>query len=287
MPELPEVEIVKQSLEKKVKYKVINNILIKNPNLRFKVEKNFKKILKNKKILKISRRSKYLVIELQNNIYLIIHLGMTGTLHYIEKKKNNLYSNLSFYKSAILPKKHNHIEIIFSNFKIIYNDPRRFGFFRILNNKKKFINYFKKIGPEPFDKLFCYNYLKKKLYNKDVCIKNTLINQNIVSGIGNIYANEILFYAKVNPLKKSKNISKNEINKIIKFSKYVLDKAIKKGGSSIRNFKDIKGITGTYQDEFVIYDKKGKICKSKNCHEKIIKLNISNRSTYMCKYCQK
>ena len=87
MPELPEVEIVKQSLEKKVKYKVINNILIKNPNLRFKVEKNFKKILKNKKILKISRRSKYLVIELQNNIYLIIHLGMTGTLHYIEKKK--------------------------------------------------------------------------------------------------------------------------------------------------------------------------------------------------------
>ena len=125
------------------------------------------------------------------------------------------------------------------------------------------------------------NVIKKALQDEpdsDQLKNNILLLTRIVQDDGTIQN----FDSKDN-----KQISKNEINKIIKFSKYVLDKAIKKGGSSIRNFKDIKGITGTYQDEFVVYDKKGKICKSKNCHEKIIKLNISNRSTYMCKYCQK
>ena len=113
MPELPEVEIVKQSLEKKVKYKVIRDIIINNPNLRYKIQKNFKKNIINKKIINIRRRSKYIIINLENNIFLIIHLGMSGTLHYLEKNSKNLNSNLSFYHSPKLSNKHNHIEFYF------------------------------------------------------------------------------------------------------------------------------------------------------------------------------
>jgi len=288
MPELPEVEIVKQSLEKKVKYKIIDSVLVKNPNLRFKIQKNFKEFLKKKKIISVDRRSKYIIISLEDNKYLLVHFGMSGTLHHCFKKNNNnLYSNLSFYNSMKLPKKHNHIEIFFTNFKIIYNDPRRFGFFKIIHSKKELNEYFKKIGPEPFDRIFSFKYLKKKIYNKNKNIKNFLLDQSLVAGIGNIYANEILFYSKINPFKKGKEISENQIKKIIKFSKYVLNKAIKKGGSSIRNFKNIKGKKGSYQKEFKVYDKEGKICPTTNCNQKIVKLNISNRSTYVCNVCQK
>ena len=287
MPELPEVEIVKQSLEKKVKYKVIRDIIINNPNLRYKIQKNFKKNIINKKIINIRRRSKYIIINLENNIFLIIHLGMSGTLHYLEKNSKNLNSNLSFYHSPKLSNKHNHIEFYFPDFKIIYNDPRRFGFLKIINSKNELKNFFNKKGPEPFDKFFSQEYFKKKIKKKKKNIKNLLLDQNFVSGIGNIYASEILFYSKINPLKKGKDITKKEIKKIIRYSRLVLNKAIKKGGSSIKNFKDFQGNEGSYQKEFKVYGKKGENCPSKNCKEKIVKLNISKRSTYVCNICQK
>ena len=136
MPELPEVEIVKRSLKNKVNYKKIKKIIITNRNLRFKVQKNFEKLLEGRKITNVSRFSKYIIISFDNNNYCLIHLGMSGTLHLIDNKKKEKLTNLSFYHSKILPKKHNHIKIKFSNFTIIYNDPRRFGFFKLLNNKK-------------------------------------------------------------------------------------------------------------------------------------------------------
>ena len=113
MPELPEVEIVKQSLSKKITLKKIQKIIIKNGNLRFKIAENFVRILKNSRIKKISRFSKYLIIFLDNNYYCIIHLGMSGTLHIVNKRKKNLLTNLSFYHSPNLPKKHNHVHIFF------------------------------------------------------------------------------------------------------------------------------------------------------------------------------
>ena len=137
MPELPEVEIVKQSLNKKIKSSTIKKVLVRNRNLRFKIPSNFEKNLKNKVVIKIKRLSKYIILELSNQIYLIIHLGMSGTIHLINKDSKNSFTNTSFYSTRKLPKKHNHIEILFSNFKIIYNDPRRFGFFKIINGKKE------------------------------------------------------------------------------------------------------------------------------------------------------
>ena len=287
MPELPEVEIVKQSLKKSIKYKKIQEVIVRNRNLRFKVTRNFEKILKNKFITEVSRISKYIIIHLESNMYCIIHLGMSGTIHLIKKSNNKNFTNLSFYQSKNLPKKHNHIKIIFPKFKIVYNDPRRFGFFKLINDKEKFDLYFKKIGPEPFSKKFNLNYLKNNLFNRKKNIKNLLLDQNFVSGIGNIYANEILFYAKIDPKKYGYEIKEEDMKKIVKYSRIVLNLAIKYGGSSIRDFKDTKGSSGSFQKEFKIYGREGKNCSRNNCKNKILKIFQNNRSTFFCKSCQK
>ena len=120
MPELPEVEVVRQSLDKKIKQKKVKKVIIRNRNLRFKIPFNFSASLKNQKIIKVDRFSKYLILHLSNKNYCLIHLGMSGTLHLVFKNKKNFLTNTSFYKSPILPKKHNHIEIIFKNLKMIY-----------------------------------------------------------------------------------------------------------------------------------------------------------------------
>ncbi len=287
MPELPEVEIVKQSLKKSIKYKKIKEVIVSNRNLRFKLIRNFEKILRDKLIIDVSRISKYIIIHLESKMYCIIHLGMSGTIHLIKKSNKKKITNLSFYQSKTLPEKHNHIQIIFLKFKIVYNDPRRFGFFKLINNKQSLDLYFKKHGPEPFSKEFNFNYLKNNLTNKKKNIKNLLLDQNFVSGIGNIYANEILFYSRINPEKYGYEIKEKHIRKIVKFSKIVLKLAIKYGGSSIRDFKNMKGSSGSFQKEFKVYGREGKKCPRNNCKSKILKIFQNNRSTYFCKLCQK
>ena len=287
MPELPEVEIVKQSLKKKIKDKKIINVLIRNRNLRFKLQNNFEKNLRNRIINEVSRVSKYLILILDNNKFCIIHLGMSGTIHLIDKIQKRKTTNLSFYQTKILPKKHNHIEFLFSDFKIIYNDPRRFGFFKIFNNKDKLDLYFNRLGPEALNTKFNVQYLKKNLKNKKKNIKNLLLDQKFVSGIGNIYANEILYYSKLNPNKIASKINSKEIKELVKFSKKVLMLAIKFGGSSIKDFKNTKGSTGKFQKEFKVYEKNNENCPRKKCYGKIIKIFISNRSTFFCNSCQK
>ena len=286
MPELPEVEIVKQSLEKTIVSKRIKKFIIFNRNLRFKVQKNLNKLIEQKKIIRLNRISKYLIFEFEKSSYLLMHLGMSGTLHLI--KGNNFYkTNLSFYHSSDLPKKHNHIELNFTNFKIIYNDPRRFGFIKYFHSKNNLDFYLSRIGLEPLNQKFNFSYLKKNLINKQKNIKNFLLDQKYISGIGNIYANEILFCSKIHPIRLCNSLKDKEIIRIIKYSKKVLKKAIKKGGSSIRNFKNSVGKSGNYQKEFLVYAQETKKCPSANCKEKIKKIFISNRSSYFCKNCQK
>ena len=201
MPELPEVEIVRQSLNKKINGKTIKKVIVKNRNLRFKIPLNFNSILKNKRIIKVDRFSKYLIIFLSNKYICLIHLGMSGTIHLIHNENKNFKTNTSFYNSPTLPKKHNHIEIFFDNFKIVYNDPRRFGSFEIIENDELLNKKFNHLGPEPFNTKYNLSYIFSKLKGKQKNIKNFLLDQNFVSGIGNIYANEILFYSKINPIK--------------------------------------------------------------------------------------
>jgi len=287
MPELPEVEIVKKSLAKKIQQKKIKKVIIKNRNLRFKIPLKFEKLLQNKIIKKVTRFSKYLILNFSDGSFCLIHLGMSGTIHLIKKNDLSKFTNTSFYNSSTLPKKHNHVEIQFRDLKIIYNDPRRFGFFKFIDNKKSLVDRFSHLGPEPFYKIFNLKYLSNYFLSKKKDIKSFLLDQRFVSGIGNIYASEILFFCKINPTKAAMKLSKKECKNIILFSKKVLNRAIKKGGSSIRDFKDAFGKSGNFQKEFKVYQRENLNCLRSKCDGKIRKIFISNRSTFFCNTCQK
>ena len=287
MPELPEVEIVKQSLSKKIEHKKIKKIIIMNRNLRFKIPPKFEELLKNKIIKKVTRFSKYLILNFYDESFCLIHLGMSGTIHLIKKNNISKFTNTSFYNSPSLPKKHNHVEIHFEELRIVYNDPRRFGFFKFIENKKELEKRFSHLGPEPFFKNFNLEYLIGYFINKKKDIKSFLLDQKFVSGIGNIYASEILHLCKINPKTCAMKLSKNDCKKIIFYSKSVLNKAIKKGGSSIRNFKNTSGQFGNFQKEFKVYQRENLNCPRNKCNGIVRKVFISNRSTFFCNTCQK
>ena len=286
MPELPEVEIVRQSLNKKINQKKVIKVLVRNRNLRFKVPFNFETFLKGRKIIEVRRFSKYLIFCFSNDKYCLLHLGMSGTVHVIADNQRNLLTNTSFYNSPTLPIRHNHVEIIFKNLRVIYNDPRRFGFFQIIKNSLSLKKRFANLGPEPFQSEFNYKYVISFLKGKNKNIKNFLLDQNFVSGIGNIYANEILFHCKLDPNKKAELLKIDDCKKIIFNSRKVLREAIKKGGSTIKDFKNISGKKGSFQKNFKVYERKGQLCKRLNCKGIIQKKEISNRSTFFCNICQ-
>jgi len=287
MPELPEVEIIRQSLDKKVKNKIIQKVLVKNRNLRFKIHSKFERHLYKKKIKKVDRFSKYLILIFEDTAGFIIHLGMSGTIHLCYTNKKNIFTNTSFYHLPILPKKHNHVEIQFDNIKFIYNDPRRFGYFSTFSNKIELKRKFSHFGPEPFSNSFNIEYITNYLKKKEKNIKNFLLDQKFVSGIGNIYASEILFISKINPIRKAKSLTKDECKKILLYSKLILKKAIQKGGSSIRDFQNINGKMGSFQRDFKVYQRENLNCLKPKCKGIIKKKIISNRSSFFCNYCQK
>ena len=287
MPELPEVEVVRQSLNKKIKRKKVIKVLVKNRNLRFKIPLNFENILKNQSIINVDRFSKYLILSLSNGTYCLIHLGMSGTIHIIQNNRKNFLTNASFYSTPSLPKKHNHFEIFFRKFKIIYNDPRRFGFVQIIGNLNLLKKKFTSLGPEPFQKDFSLDYIFSYFKGKKKSIKNFLLDQKFVSGIGNIYASEILFLSKIRPNKIASFLKKDECRLIQIYSKKVLINAIKEGGSSIRNFSNISGKSGNFQKNFKVYDRENLPCKKHKCNGVIKKIFLANRSTFFCNSCQK
>ena len=286
MPELPEIEIVKRSLFKMINKAKIVDIKIRNNNLRYKIPKTFSSHLIGEKILKISRRSKYLVFHFKNKI-LLTHLGMSGKLLLMRNHDKTIFKTSFYYDLNILPN-HNHIYFILDNgFALIYNDVRRFGFFKLFENiKLKEITYLKKLGPEPFSVLFCIKYFQEFIKNRKKNIKNLLMDQTFVSGLGNIYVNEALFLSKIHPLRQCSNLEKNSIKNLIYNIRKVLKIAINQGGSSIKDFKNVCGKSGNFQQFFNVYGQENKNCSRISCKGKIKKISISNRSSFYCNNCQ-
>jgi formamidopyrimidine-DNA glycosylase len=220
---------------------------------------------------------------------MLVHLGMTGKFFFINQK-NTKYKT-SFYYDINEDKDKKHDRVIFNlskNRKLIYNDVRKFGFIKFTQKKNVNQNlHLKNLGPEPLEKNFNFSYFKQYIINKNRTIKDILMDQKFVSGLGNIYVNETLFFSGIKPTKKVKNLSEREIRKIIKFTKRILSKAIALGGSSIRNFSSENGKKGLFQQYFCVYGKKDEKCSKKSCGSKIIKIVISNRATFYCDKCQK
>ncbi len=289
MPELPEVEVVKRSLRNNISNLTIKKVEILTNKLRYKLDKKKFNQIKNNKIISIERRSKYLLIFLKNKYLILAHLGMTGKFFF--EGPNKIKKKTSFYyEIKTNDEKHNHLIFYFNeNKKLIYNDIRKFGFLKILLLK----NYTKdshlsKLGPEPLSKKFNFIYFKKFIEKRpNRSIKNLLMDQKFVSGLGNIYVNELLFLCGLSPKKRFKKINNLQLKKIVKFTKKILIKSIKNGGSSIKDFNDANGQNGKYQQSFKVYSREGKKCLRPKCIGIVKKIFISNRSSFYCSSCQK
>jgi len=286
MPELPEIEIVKRCLFKMINKAKIIDIKINNRNLRYKITPEFRKSLIGEKILKISRRSKYLIFYFKRKI-LLTHLGMSGKLLIVRGCDNKIFKT-SFYYDLNVKNKHNHIYFKLNNdLVLIYNDVRRFGFFKIYNTTKiKRISFLKKLGLEPFSKEFNIKYFKEFIQKRKKNIKNLLMDQTFISGLGNIYVNEALFMSRIKPIRLCGSLSLSEIKNLIFNIKKILKFSISKGGSSIRDFKDTLGKSGAFQQFFHVYGREDENCSRISCKGKIKKIQISNRSSFYCNKCQ-
>ena len=287
MPELPEVEVVKKSLENKLKNLTINSVNVNNNKLRYKINKKEFSKIKSQKIISIQRRSKYLIINLKNNSTILVHLGMTGKFFIIDNNKK--YKTSFYYSLKKNDTKHNHLTFFFNNkVKLIYNDVRKFGFIKIYPSEDIYnCKHLVSLGPEPLSNNFNSDYFKKYILNKKIKIKDLLMDQKFVSGLGNIYCNEVLFLSKIRPTRSVKKINLREIKKIIKFIQKILKLAISLGGSSIKNFSDTKGQYGNFQQKFNVYGRENTICSRSKCLGSIKKVYTSNRSSFFCPKCQK
>ena len=271
MPELPEVETICLALKKNIKSREINEFEIFNRNLRWKIDNKIKKNLNNNTLIEISRKGKYLLLTFRNGT-LIIHLGMTGVLR--------LFSENEILKIH----NHDHYQITFKDgIKLRYNDIRKFG---SIHWSKKVENnlLIKNLGVEPLSDEFSSDYLFKIGKKRKTAIKNLIMNQKIVTGIGNIYACESLFLAKIHPNKKSNRLNKQNYVNLVSSITEVLYIAIKNGGSSIKDFRKIDGQPGYFHQKLSVYGKKACPCK---LNTEIKKIKISGRTSFFCGKCQK
>ena len=289
MPELPEVEVVKRSLESKILNSIIKKVQINDHKLRYKVKREIVKKLSGKKINKIKRRSKFLIFEINKTYLMLVHLGMTGKFFLEDRNKKKFKTSFYYFLDYQKDQKHNRVIFFLSkNRKLIYNDVRKFGFIKLYKLSDYIrISHLKNLGPEPLEKKWNFKYFKNYIVNKKRNIKNILMDQRFVSGLGNIYVNEILFLSGVRPCSEVKELKDFKIKKIIKNSKMILKKSIKLGGSTIKDFSSENGKKGVFQEHLKIYGRKGKKCSNVDCNTNIVRIVISNRATFFCKKCQK
>tara|TARA_B100001758_G_C18411876_1_gene616371 strand:+ start:2761 stop:3579 length:819 start_codon:yes stop_codon:yes gene_type:complete len=272
MPELPEVQTTLNGIKKFILNKRIKKCDVYVKKLRWELQKDLSTRINNAKITDIRRKAKYIIL-CGENFYLLFHLGMTGTLR-IAKKNNEL-------------KKHDHFEIEINKKCLLrFNDPRKFGMIYCSHSWKSLSErFFLNIGPEPLSNNFSSEYLFSISRNKNVAIKTLLMNAKNVAGIGNIYASEALFVAKIRPQKKSKKLSKNNCKNLVRAIKSVLKKAIEKGGSSINDYINADGRSGYFQYDFKVYGRTSLPCHI--CQSNILQIKINQRSSFYCRNCQK
>lgn len=269
MPELPEVETTKIALEQLIIDQIIDNVVIYQPKLRFNIPHNLINLLPNQRVLAIRRVAKYLLIEFKKGA-LLIHLGMSGSL--------------SVVKVAEVRNKHEHFVVNFKNHSSLrLNDPRRFGCVLWVEKGNKH-SLLKKLGVEPLSADFNGDYLYQQCRGKTRSIKALLMDSHIVVGIGNIYAQEVLFMAKISPFTPAGHLTKPQAKKIITCTKTLLKNAIKQGGTTIKDFKSPNQQAGYFARALLVYGRAGQGCLL--CSDIIKKVKQNGRSSYYCPSCQ-
>lgn len=272
MPELPEVETTRLGIQKHILQQTVATVIVRETRLRWPVPSEITTLLPAQTIRQINRRGKYLLLNTLTGT-VIIHLGMSGNLRIL---------NLS-EKTAV--KKHDHLDMVFTNGTCLrFNDPRRFGCFLWTDGDPHQHFLLKDLGPEPFSSQFDGDYLYEISRKRNVPIKNFIMDSRIVVGVGNIYANEALFYAGIAPQAPAGKINAAQYHRLAEIIKIILKKAIEIGGTTLRNFINSDGAPGYFKQQLKVYGRAGLACAS--CKTTLIEIRLGQRSSVYCPNCQ-
>jgi len=287
MPELPEVETIKRSLAHEIVNKKIKNVWVE-PSFKKKISPNtekFVKFLLGKKFAHVARRAKMLIFAVTKDMAVLTHLKMTGQLVYVPRRGKAVGGGHNLDQQS-QPNRFTRVRLEFVDGSILYfNDMRKFGFMKLLNSSE-LMGELAKYGPEPFDKEFTFKYFQGVLAKRrNQRIKTVLMDQQLIAGIGNIYADEVCFAVRVNPETRAKFLRVDKTKEIFSLIKKILTKAVKHRGTSVNTYVDGAGRSGGYQRFLNVYDRKGEKCH--RCGSIIKKIKIGGRSSSFCQRCQR
>lgn len=271
MPELPEVEITRRGIAKLIRHKTVQQVIVRQPKLRWQIPSALQNELPGTQINQIKRRGKYILLRTQTGT-VIIHLGMSGQLRVLPR--------------AISPDKHDHVDFIFTDQSCLrFTDPRRFGSIHWITTQPLWHPLLQNLGPEPLSKQLTGDYLYQQAQKRTVPIKTFIMNSKVVVGVGNIYANEALFLAGIHPQKPAGKLSKINCQRLCDSIQIILKKAIQSGGTTLKDFYNSDGKPGYFKQQLNVYGKENEPCPQ--CHQKIKKMAINQRSSYYCPCCQR
>lgn len=297
MPELPEVETVKRGLEPILLGQVIIAVELRRADLRFPFPEGFAAKLTGAKVLSLTRRAKYILIDLDNNHTLISHLGMTGRFTTLKPEGGGTNLGEFYFQTAANPNAdgpHDHVVFVLGNgIRMIYSDPRRFGMMDLAHTHE-LTNHrlLKDIGVEPLGNELNVEYVAKKFRGKSAPLKAALLDQRIIAGLGNIYVCEALHRAKLSPKRQAGTLVRakshdRRLDDLLRHIKDILNEAIIAGGSTLQDFVGADGKKGAYQQRFSAYDREGENCSNVGCGGQIKRITQACRSTFYCPTCQK
>jgi formamidopyrimidine-DNA glycosylase len=270
MPELPEVETTLRGIEHHLLDQRVAHVIVRDARLRWPVPKDVGKA-EGQQFVSLQRRGKYLLLKFRQG-GLLIHLGMSGSLRILQE--------------PAAPKKHDHIDIELQNGVCLrFNDPRRFGAFLWVDGDMQAHELLKDLGPEPLSAGFTADYLYRRSRDRNVAIKNFIMNGHIVVGVGNIYASESLFMAGIHPQRAAGRVSRQRYEGLTAAIRDVLERAIRRGGTTLRDFVNSDGAPGYFAQELLVYDRAGRECFQ--CGATIAQKVIGQRSSYYCPACQR
>ena len=282
MPELPEVETVCRGLEPALVGATFERVEQRRANLRFPFPKNMPERLEGRAVEALKRRSKYILVVLDDGNVLVMHLGMSGRIQIDPARRNEP------------PAKHDHVIFHMSNGQVVtYNDARRFGSMSLIDQAELGAHrMFKNLGIEPLETAFDARYLAKCAFGKSVDLKAFLMDQRNIAGLGNIYVCEALFRAGLSPNRQASSLARKDGSpsartpRLVRAIKDVLEAAILAGGSTLRDHKQVDGSLGYFQHSFSVYGRAGEICGNSSCDALVQRIKQAGRSTFYCGRCQ-
>ena len=287
MPELPEVETVRRGLAPVMEGRLIERAENRRPNLRFPFPDRFAERLTGVRVERLDRRAKYLLIRLESGETLLAHLGMSGrfTIH----QPGDALKPGDFVHASPTSEKHDHVVFeMEGDARIVFNDPRRFGFMTLFaTDEEAAVPFLAGLGPEPNSNEFSGPFLRERVKGKKAPLKAALLDQRVVAGLGNIYVCEALHRAGLSPLRLAGTLGPKRAEKLVLAVRQIIDEAIAAGGSSLKDFASTDGELGYFQHTFRTYGREGEPCSTLGCGAKIERIVQSGRSTFFCPTCQR